>query len=131
MDQASLIELIQNGFSHAGDHAMNGTTLFFAFLTMSYFVGEQLTRFQAWAVSALYTVFLLLPSFALIREMGIALKLISEFHASFPDKAPLYFPIDPQSNYFMLPIGTLLFISWATSIGLLIHVRTNGQANDS
>ena len=127
MDQATLIELMQDGLSYIGSHAMNAVTLIFAFLTMSYYVGAKLSRFQVWAVSGIYTGFYILPSFAAVRQTSILMNLIADFRISFPEAAIIYFPANLPSNYLWPIMGFMLGAAWVISIVFLIRLRADAS----
>ena len=131
MSEAEYIELIQNGLSHAGSDAMNYVYVLFAYLAMSYLVGRSLTSFQAWSVSILYTVFLILPGAGAIRQFSIAAELADSFSTDFPETSPQYFPFSDLTGGFPILIGVILLLAWVLSIVFFTTNRTNRKVSDA
>jgi hypothetical protein len=131
MSEADLIELIQNGMSNTAFHCMNYAYILFAFLAMSYLVGGKLTGLQAWSISILYTVFLILPAGGSVREFAITAQLISTFHENFPESAPLYFPNNNVADFVPAFIGFVLLGAWVLSLAFFTSTRSSGGSDNA
>jgi hypothetical protein len=131
MSEADLIELIQNGMSNTAFHCMNYAYILFAFLAMSYFVGGKLTGLQAWSISILYTIFLILPAAGSLREFTITAALISTFHENFPESAPRYFPKNNVADFVPAFIGFVLLGAWVLSLAFFTSTRSSGGSDNA
>ena len=89
-------------------------TILFAYITVAYFVSAKLTRFQAFGISLLYSVF--------------ALYMISSAHNASQMLSTIGFKISGlDSSWESNAILTILMISWVFSLVLFAQARRKGK----
>jgi len=90
-------------------------TLLFGYVTVAYFVSAKLTRFQAFTISSLYSLF--------------ALYMVTSIYNSSVMASAIGFAISGvDSTRDSLIIVTMLLVAWVFSIILFIHARRVGDA---
>ena len=89
-------------------------TILFAYLTVSYFVSAKLSRFQAIAISVLYSVF--------------ALYMVSSAYTASMMLSVVGYEISGIDSSWEPPsVGVILFIAWVFSIILFLQARKMGK----
>ena len=107
-----------------GLHATNFTATLFAYLLMTYLIGAKLTRVQAWTISAIYSIYLVMPGLATYQSSRLALKLTSAFSEDHPGEfLRLYDPIGRAETILLIPL--IFGLAWIISLGFMIHSRRN------
>jgi hypothetical protein len=130
MSPAEYIELLQNGGINVATHAMNFIALMFAYLITAYFVGTKLNRYQVWAVSILYSVFVVLPARAAVLGLEQILSLTEMFYRDHPAVAEEFY-----GEVFTVPVvdprylAVILLVAWAVSLGFMISERWRHDAS--
>ncbi len=90
-------------------------TLLFGYVTVAYFVSAKLTRFQAFTISSLYSLF--------------ALYMVSSAYNTSVMASTIGFAISGgDSTRDSLIIVTMLLVAWVFSIILFIQARRVGDA---
>ncbi len=90
-------------------------TLLFGYVTVAYFVSAKLTRFQAFTISSLYSLF--------------ALYMVTSIYNSSVMVSAIGFAISGvDSTRDSLIIVTMLLVAWVFSIILFIQARRMGDA---
>ena len=90
-------------------------TILFAYITVAYFVSAKLTKFQAIAISTLYSVF--------------ALYMISSAHTASQMLSVIGYAVsEVDSSWEPTVIVIILLISWLFSIILFIQARRMSKA---
>ena len=120
MEPSDYIELIIMSGDSLGSHVMNYIYILFAYLVMTYFAGNRLTRLQVWIVSILYTAVLVLPANAAFQRLSTMNALTAEFLKDFPGQASVIVNQTPT-----LPVVSSIFLasSWIVSIVFMVSVR--------
>ncbi len=120
MDPAEFIELIIAARGGIGGHVSNFVTALFAYLLMTYFVADKLSRLQLWGISLIYSVYAYLPANAAFQDINMHASLLAQFAAVHPAEAGIY--IQYGRSY---PIGwaMIAFLSWGLSISFMIQQR--------
>ena len=103
-------------------------TLLFAYVVVTYLVGEKLSTFQVWALSTVYTVFLLLPFGGMISRVIGFQTLANKFHQEYPEYAISF--IAHSFPHFHYIVGGVLVSTWLLSIYFMIHVRLGIGSKD-
>ena len=118
------VELIIMALDSGGFHATNFTATLFAYLLMTYLIGAKLTRVQVWAISAIYSIYLVMPGLATYQSSHLAVKLRSAFSEDHPGEfLGLYDPIAGGETILHIPL--IFGLAWITSLGFMIHSRRN------
>jgi len=129
MTESDYIELIILAKSSAGTNANNFIAVMFAYIVASYFVGESLSRIQAWGISIIYSLFTLLPIYGVYLDIGLNYSLQQEFHATFPDEAIKLYSGTSGSGVMIFFVPALLAAAWLASILHMAYIR-RGNLND-
>ena len=120
MSEYELLELTSVYRSETGFHILNFIYVMFGYVAVAYVVGERLSRFQVYAITALYTMFIPLPVIAGLEACETIISMYEEHWDTYP--ATTFKFIVPYS--FELIIATV-FLSWAISITFMYQVRRN------
>jgi len=103
-----------------GGHVNNFVTVLFAYLVMTYFVGEKLNSFQLWGLSIIYSIYEYLPASAAFQEIQMLGALMTQFHEIHPAEASIYIPRG-QTN--PIPFAVIALLSWLLSVGFMFQLR--------
>ena len=126
MDPADFIELTIAARDGIGGHVGNFVTALFAYLLMTYFVADNLSRVQIWGISLIYSVYAFLPANAAFQDITVHASLMEQFAVQHPAEAAIYIQYGDSH-----PIGwaVIAFISWASSIAFMIQRRTRSKSH--
>ena len=92
-------------------------TVLFAYITVAYFVSAKLSRFQAIAISTLYSLFALYMA----SSAFFSLKMLSAIGSAVSGL---------DSSWEANAIATILVVAWVFSILLFIQARKKGLVPD-
>ena len=117
MTEAEAIELIALFTANVLASSAVYMSITFAYLTAAYFVGANLSRFQAIFVSVLYVLF---ANGAMMTQLGNiqAWSIIMEEHATAMDSVPMY-----NSEFWQIAIPIGLSIGTLGSLYFMWNVR--------
>ena len=125
MKPAEYLELIQQSSDGTVSHAMHALSIIFAYVVAIYFAGAELTSFQIFSITAIYTIFFFY--FSLLSVLGNLVRFLAlrrEFASEHKEIASRY-GIDQAKDRWMgfWPIPILvLFLGWLFSILFMISV---------
>ncbi len=120
MEPAEFIELIVTTREGIGGHVSNFVVVLFAYLVMTYFVAEKLSRFQVWGLSAIYSVYEFLPANAALQDIQTHGALVSQFYEQHPAEAAIYIV---QGQSYPIVFGLVALASWGLSIAFMVQRR--------
>lgn len=120
MEPFEFIQLVTITRDGVGGHVNNFITVLFAYLIMTYFVGEKLNGFQVWGLSIIYSVYEFFPAIATFQELQMLRALMSQFYEIHPAEASIYIP---QGQAYPIPFAVIAFTSWLLSVGFMIQQR--------
>ncbi len=118
MSPAEFIELISATRDGIGGHINNFITVLFAYLVMTYFVADKLSKFQMWGLTLIYSAYEFLPARAALQEIQMLSALLSQFHEQHPAEAGLYIPFG-QTN--PIPFMVIAATSWGLSVAFMVQ----------
>ena len=119
MQPAEYLGLIISAGSALGGHVSNFIAAVSAYLMIAHFVSAQLSRWQVWIISVIYTAFCFLPAQMAVKRAGLVQALTDDFHGKFPQAGDF---VHPQATH--PPVLILLALTaWAMSIVFMIQQR--------
>ncbi len=111
------LEAIYTVRNVAAQDGINAFTLISAYLVVAYLVGPKLSKFQVWAISIIYTAFLLGP--------------IAGFYVAVLDlKAVNHGGGNLHSVEFPWIVPLIMLFGWALSIAFMIDARKKKKTAD-
>ena len=110
-------------------HSMNAVYILFAYVVAVYLAGSALDRFQAYALTALYSLFFMFPVSSGYTSWHEALTIARMFFVEHPDIAQQYFqsprlPLTPEL------MAAVFLSAWLLSIIFMIRVRKSANYED-
>ena len=133
MSTAEYLELLSMASSNAGQHAMVSVSILFAYIIAAYLVGSKLSKFQATAISLLYSAYFVIPLFATLAEQERGAKLAEQFSELHPEQFEFYYSSGLNMEFYSYTTIIVAFFAWAFSIYFMYdrrNIRT-GQSSAS
>ena len=125
MTEAETLELISMYYGNAIDAFALYITFTFAYLTVAYFVGRALTRFQVFAASGLYLVSTLSTALGVILPMVAWTELLGS-RQTLLGKFRIW-----NGEFFMWYLGAIFTIGIIVSLYFMFNVRTRLSTDQS
>ncbi len=130
MSPSEYLELIQMVSDGTGAHAMNAVGILSAYIVVAHFAGHVLSRFQMWAITFIYSLFLTFPLFSIaggfLRMRSLRLEFASE-HAVVAQRYSI------NTTDFLGYAGPIILgvfvLAWATSLAFMYSVRLKAEKN--
>ena len=122
MSPAEYLEILNQYADGVSSEGTAVLSILFAYIAATYFVGEQLSRFQAWSLSVLYSTFILMPASGIVRRVMNIQFLQEKFQQDYPELSQTV--IATAVPNFHIVVGCLLSAVWLFSLYFMIHTRS-------
>ena len=120
---AEYLELLSISSANTGQFSVATTSVLFAYIVAAYLVGAKLTKFQAIAISCLYSIYFTFPVLATIGEQRRIENLGRRFQEEYPIEFQHYYSEGSAAEYLMYGGLVISLIAWALSIYFMYDCR--------
>ncbi len=113
MNEYEALEALYTVRATTSSDAMSFVTMLFAYLAAAYVVGPNLSRFQVWTITILYTMFITMP----INGVLAGLHDIGQMTQPFRDAPPA------RSDWVRYGYVAVLWLGWLVSLIFMYQTR--------